>query len=54
MQAAIFEGPGAVEASQRPDPVIQEPRPAWTTIADACQAMDERRAVKSLFQVGAL
>jgi hypothetical protein len=25
MKAAIFQGPGAVEAGERPDPVIQEP-----------------------------
>jgi hypothetical protein len=28
MRAAIFNGPGAVEAGERPDPVIQEPTDA--------------------------
>jgi D-arabinose 1-dehydrogenase-like Zn-dependent alcohol dehydrogenase len=28
MKAAIFQGPGAVEAGERPDPVIQEPTDA--------------------------
>jgi threonine dehydrogenase-like Zn-dependent dehydrogenase len=28
MQAAIFNGPGAVEAGERPDPVVREPTDA--------------------------
>lgn len=44
MRAAIFNGPGAVEAGHRPDPVIQAPT----------GAMDERRAIKSLVRIGAV
>ena len=36
MRAAIFEGPGAVEAGERPDPVIQEPTNAVVRVALSC------------------
>ena len=92
MRAAIFNGPGAVAAGERPDPVVQEPTDAvvrvvlgcvcgsdlWyyrgesphaagsighefigvveqaDHIAGAYQAMDERRAIKSLVRIGAV
>ena len=36
MRAAIFEGPGAVEAGERPDPVIQEPTDAVVRVVLGC------------------
>jgi alkylhydroperoxidase/carboxymuconolactone decarboxylase family protein YurZ len=36
MKAAIFKGPGAVEAGERPDPVIQEPTDAIVRVAPGC------------------
>ena len=36
MRAAIFEGPGAVEAGERPDPVIQEPTDAIVRVVLGC------------------
>src|SRR5258708_3753522 len=36
MKAAIFNGPGAVEAGERPDPVIQEPTDAIVRVVLAC------------------
>jgi hypothetical protein len=54
MRAAIFNGPGAVEAGKRPDPVIQEPTDAVVRVVGAYRAMDERRAIKSLIRAGSL
>ena len=36
MRAAIFEGPGAVEVGERPDPVIQEPTDAIVRVMLGC------------------
>jgi threonine dehydrogenase-like Zn-dependent dehydrogenase len=36
MKAAIFSGPGAVEAGERPDPVIQEPTDAVVRVVLGC------------------
>jgi threonine dehydrogenase-like Zn-dependent dehydrogenase len=36
MKAAIFSGPGAVEAGERPDPVIQEPADAVVRVVLGC------------------
>jgi threonine dehydrogenase-like Zn-dependent dehydrogenase len=36
MRAAIFNGPGAVEAGERPDPVIQEPTDAIVRVVMGC------------------
>jgi threonine dehydrogenase-like Zn-dependent dehydrogenase len=36
MRAAIFNGPGAVEAGERPDPVIQEPTDAVVRVVLGC------------------
>jgi threonine dehydrogenase-like Zn-dependent dehydrogenase len=36
MRAAIFNGPGAVEAGERPDPVIQEPTDAIVRVVLGC------------------
>jgi threonine dehydrogenase-like Zn-dependent dehydrogenase len=36
MKAAIFTGPGAVEAGERPDPVIQEPTDAVVRVVRSC------------------
>jgi threonine dehydrogenase-like Zn-dependent dehydrogenase len=36
MRAAIFKGPGAVEAGERPDPVIQEPTDAVVRVVLGC------------------
>jgi threonine dehydrogenase-like Zn-dependent dehydrogenase len=36
MRAAIFSGPGAVEAGERPDPVIQEPTDAVVRVVLGC------------------
>jgi threonine dehydrogenase-like Zn-dependent dehydrogenase len=36
MKAAIFKGPGAVEAGERPDPVIQQPTDAIVRVALGC------------------
>ena len=36
MRAAIFSGPGAVEAGERPDPVIQEPADAVVRVVLGC------------------
>jgi threonine dehydrogenase-like Zn-dependent dehydrogenase len=36
MKAAIFNGPGAVEADERPDPVIQEPSDAVVRVVLGC------------------
>lgn len=36
MKAAIFNGPGAVEAGERPDPVIQEPTDAVVRVVRGC------------------
>ena len=36
MKAAIFNGPGAVEAGERPDPVIQEPTDAVVRVVLGC------------------
>src|SRR5580658_9317213 len=36
MRAAIFIGPGAVEAGERPDPVIQEPTDAVVRVVLGC------------------
>ena len=36
MRAAIFEGPGAVEVGERPDPVIQEPTNAVVRVVLSC------------------
>jgi threonine dehydrogenase-like Zn-dependent dehydrogenase len=36
MKAAIFQGPGAVEAGERPDPVIQEPTDAVVRVVLGC------------------
>lgn len=36
MRAAIFKGPGAVEAGDRPDPVIQEPTDAVVRVVLGC------------------
>ena len=36
MRAAIFKGPGAVEAGERPDPVIQEPTDAIVRVVLGC------------------
>jgi threonine dehydrogenase-like Zn-dependent dehydrogenase len=36
MRAAIFNGPGAVEAGQRPDPVIQDPTDAIVRVVLGC------------------
>lgn len=36
MKAAIFKGPGAVEAGERPDPVIQEPTDAVVRVVLGC------------------
>jgi len=36
MRAAIFSGPGAVEAGERPDPVIQEPTDAVVRVVRSC------------------
>ena len=36
MRAAIFKGPGAVEAGERPDPVIQEPADAVVRVVLGC------------------
>ena len=36
MRAAIFSGPGAVEAGERPDPVIQEPANAVVRVVLGC------------------
>jgi len=36
MRAAIFSGPGAVEAGERPDPVIQEPADAIVRVMLGC------------------
>jgi threonine dehydrogenase-like Zn-dependent dehydrogenase len=36
MKAAIFKGPGAVEAGERPDPVIQQPTDAIVRVVLGC------------------
>jgi threonine dehydrogenase-like Zn-dependent dehydrogenase len=36
MRAAIFNGPGAVEAGERPDPVVQEPTDAVVRVVLGC------------------
>jgi len=36
MRAAIFKGPGAVEAGERPDPVVQEPTDAVVRVVLGC------------------
>ena len=36
MRAAIFEGPGAVEVGERPDPVVQEPTDAVVRVVLGC------------------
>src|SRR5271165_4810220 len=36
MRAAIFSGPGAVEAGERPDPVLQEPTDAVVRVVLGC------------------
>ena len=36
MRAAIFKGPGAVEAGERPDPVIQKPTDAVVRVVLGC------------------
>jgi hypothetical protein len=67
MRAAIFNGPGSVTVTERPDPVIKEPtdaiaRPGSTVgivgVSDGevpfYKAMDERWALKSLLGVGAV
>jgi threonine dehydrogenase-like Zn-dependent dehydrogenase len=36
MRAAIFQGPGAVEVGERPDPVIQEPTDAVVRVVLGC------------------
>jgi threonine dehydrogenase-like Zn-dependent dehydrogenase len=36
MRAAIFKGPGSVEAGERPDPVIQEPTDAVVRVVLGC------------------
>jgi len=36
MKAAIFKGPGAIEAGERPDPVIQEPADAVVRVVRGC------------------
>jgi threonine dehydrogenase-like Zn-dependent dehydrogenase len=36
MKAAIFKGPGAVEAGERPDPVIQQPTDAVVRVVLGC------------------
>lgn len=36
MRAAVFNGPGSVEVTDRPDPVIQDPTDAIVTVVLAC------------------
>jgi alcohol dehydrogenase len=36
MKAAIFKGPGAVDAGERPDPVIQQPTDAIVRVVLGC------------------
>ena len=36
MRAAIFNGPGSVEAGERPDPVIHEPTDAVVRVVLGC------------------
>ena len=60
MRAAVFNGPRSIEVADRPDPIVKEPTGAvgYATdlehMADAYEAMDERRAIKSLVRVGSL
>jgi len=42
MRAAIFNGPGAVVAGERPDPVIQEPADAVVRVVLGCVCGSDR------------